>query len=126
MKPILIAGTTIVNLALVSYSVFIYFERKYKSSSARVLTFLSIGVLLDSIATICMILGSSKGPFTLHGILGYSSLAGMLIDASLLWYTRIAYGNNYPVSQRLHTYSLIAYLWWIVAYVTGAILVMTR
>ncbi len=126
MKPILLAGTTIVNLALISYSIFIYVERKYKINSSKVLTFLSIGVLFDIVATVCMIIGSSKGPFTMHGILGYSSLTGMLIDAVLLWNTRIKYGKNYTISAGLHMYSLVAYVWWIAAYITGAILVMSR
>lgn len=126
MKPILLAGTIIVNLALISYSIFIYFERKYKINSPKVRTFLSIGVLFDIIATVCMILGSSQGPFTMHGILGYSSLTGMLVDAALLWTRRIKNGNNAPVSAGLHRYSLIAYFWWIAAYITGAILVMAR
>jgi hypothetical protein len=126
MKPILIAGMTIVNLALISYSLFFYFERKAKMVSSKVLSFLTIGIFFDIIATACMIIGSSKGPFTFHGLLGYSSLAGMLVDAVLLWRARLVNGNGYLLSKALHTYSLIAYLWWVAAYITGAILVMGR
>ena len=80
MKPILIAGTSIVNLALISYSIFIFQEIKHSKVTSKLLAFLTIGVILDFTATICMIAGSSKGPFTLHGILGYSSLTAMAID----------------------------------------------
>jgi uncharacterized repeat protein (TIGR03987 family) len=126
MNPILIAGTTIVNLALISYTIFIYNERKTKKAGEKVLIFLTIGVILDVTATICMIIGSSKSPFTLHGILGYSSLAGMLTDAILIWKYRIKSGIGSPISASLHTYSIIAYCWWISAYITGALLVMLR
>jgi hypothetical protein len=126
MKPILFAGTSIVNLALISYSFFIFYERKYKVISSKVLSFLTIGVIFDIIATICMIIGSSKGPFTLHGLIGYSSLTGMLIDLVIIWRQYIRNGNSSIVSAVSHKYSLFAYLWWIAAYVSGIVLVMLR
>lgn len=126
MKPILIAGTTIVNLALISYSVFIYSERKAKQPTKKVLTFLTIGVILDITATICMITGSSNSPFSVHGILGYSSLAGMLTDAVLIWRTRITEGKDGKISPAVHKYSLVAFCWWVAAYITGALLVFLK
>jgi uncharacterized repeat protein (TIGR03987 family) len=126
MKPVLIAGTIIVNLALISYTFFIFAERKTRSAGRRVISFLTLGVILDITATICMITGSSNSPFTLHGILGYSALTGMLIDTFLLWKARLNIGQGSPLSKRLHNYSLIAYCWWIAAYITGAVMVMIK
>jgi uncharacterized repeat protein (TIGR03987 family) len=126
MKPVLIAGTTIVNLALISYTLFIFAERKRRQTGNRVLTFLTTGVILDITATICMITGSSNSPFTLHGILGYSALTGMLIDAVLLWKIRLKKGPGTPLSDSLHRFSLVVYCWWIAAYITGAVMVMMK
>jgi uncharacterized repeat protein (TIGR03987 family) len=126
MKPILIAGTMIVNLALISYTLFIFSERRTKRTGKRVLTFLTLGVILDITATICMITGSSNSPFTLHGILGYSALAGMLIDTFLLWKSRLKNGLGSAISISLHNYSFIVYCWWIAAYITGALVVMLK
>ncbi len=126
MKPILIAGTMIVNLALISYTLFIFSERRTKRTGKKVLTFLTLGVILDITATICMITGSSNSPFTLHGILGYSALTGMLIDTFLLWRGRLKNGQDSPVSISLHNYSLLVYCWWIAAYITGALVVMLK
>lgn len=126
MKPILIAGTMIVNLALISYTLFIFSERRTKRTGKRVLTFLTLGVILDITATICMITGSSNSPFTLHGILGYSALTGMLIDTFLLWRSRLRNGQGSPVSISLHNYSFLVYCWWIAAYITGALVVMLK
>jgi hypothetical protein len=123
MKPILLIGTSIVNLALIFYSVFIYQERKHKQITRKLLTFLTIGVAFDIIATTCMIIGSSHTAFTLHGILGYSSLTAMFIDAVLLWRMKIRQGFDIQISGKIHFYSLIAYIWWILAYVTGALIV---
>jgi len=126
MKPILIAGSLIVNLALLSYTFFIFNERKYRTVNRKVLSFLTLGVILDIIATACMILGSSKGPFTLHGLIGYSSLTAMLIDSVLLWRTYSISGLNSALVPSVHKYTLFAYIWWVLAYISGVILVVIR
>jgi hypothetical protein len=73
-----------------------------------------------------MILGSSKSAFTLHGFLGYSSLAGMFIDTILIW----RFHNNTKagtiVPKPLHLYSRFAYSWWVIAFITGLMLVIFR
>jgi hypothetical protein len=122
MKPILIAGTAIVTLALVSYSIAFFSFHRIKSFTGRILGFQTIGLLLDITATTFMIIGSSKGPFTIHGLLGYSSLTLMLIDTSFFWRRRKAE----IVPAWLITYSKLAYIWWVLAYVTGSLLVMLR
>ncbi len=123
MSPILIAGTIIVNLALVSYAVGIIGEQRSHRVSRRVLAFLVVGVILDVTATACMIAGSSRGPFTAHGLLGFSSLAAMLTETFFAWRHRRANGDD-VVPIWLHRWSRIAFGWWLVAYVTGALLVM--
>ena len=77
MNPLLKAGTAIVILALASYSLAILTEQRRRVISGFVLTFLTLGVALDITATTFMILGSSNTPFSVHGLLGYTSLAGM-------------------------------------------------
>jgi hypothetical protein len=119
-------GATIVIFALASYSVAILTEQKKRLISRIVLIFLTIGVVLDIIATTFMIIGSSHTPFSLHGILGYSSLTAMLIDTILIW--RFSRKNTIEttVPKALHVYSLFAYLWWVAAFITGLLLVVFR
>jgi hypothetical protein len=116
-------GTSIVNIALIAYTVFIFLEIKHRKITSRLLTFLTIGVTLDFTATICMMIGSSKGLFTMHGIIGYSSLTAMIIDTILIWNYKSKSWIGSPVSQSIHVYSVFAYSWWIIAYITGALLV---
>jgi hypothetical protein len=123
MKPILMAGTTIVVFALISYSIAIFTEQGKRAVSRRVLIFLTLGITLDVTATTCMIVGSENSAFTLHGILGYSSLTGMLIDTFLIWLTRARLGIDAKVPKGVHLYSRFAYLWWICAFITGGMLV---
>ena len=122
MKPILIAGSTIVTFALVFYSIAILTEQKTHHITNRVLTFLTMGICFDITATTCMIIGSDNPPYTIHGMLGYSSLTGMLIDTVLIWKFRLKNSAQTTVPRKLHLYSRIAYSWWILAYITGGII----
>lgn len=123
MKTASILGSIIVTLALIFYSIGFAKERREKHVSSGILVYYTIGILLDITATIFMIIGSSKGILTLHGLIGYSSLLGMLTDTCLLWKYNLQNGPVKPVSKSLHLYSLIAYSWWVIAYITGGLLV---
>jgi hypothetical protein len=99
-------------------------EQKERHISNRVLMFLTIGVLLDVSSTILMIIGSRKIPITIHGFIGYSALTVMLIDTILIWrFWRKNRETNVPRS--LNLYTRLAYCWWVVAYIAGAIIAMT-
>jgi len=126
MNALLVAGTRIVILALLAYSIAIITEQKKQQVNNIVVVFISFGIVFDIIATAFMITGSSNSPFTLHGILGYSSLAGMLIDTILIWRHRITQGKTAKVSATLHKYSRYAYIWWILAFITGGALVLFK
>ena len=124
MSPILITATVIVNLALLSYTIGIFSEQRHRRVSRFAMSFLIVGVVLDVAATACMIAGSSRGPFTFHGVLGFSSLTAMIIETSLAWRHRQRFGDA-EVPRGLHLYSRIAYVWWVLAYITGAYLAMS-
>lgn len=126
MKTLAIIAASTVTLALISYSIAIISEQLKRFVSNFVLTFLTIGVLLDISATTMMIIVSENSPFTIHGIMGYSSLTLMLIDAVLLWRFRMKSGAIANVSRGLHLYSRSAYIFWVLAYLTGTMIVMMR
>lgn len=122
MNPILMAGVVIVQLALLSYTVGVILEQRGRRVTPVVLVFLTAGVVLDITATACMMFGTTKSLWTLHGILGYSALAAMLVDTVRIWRHRLRAGEA-EVPKGLHLFSRYAYLWWVVAYITGAALV---
>ena len=124
MNILLKIGTSVVMFALTFYSVGIFHEQKHKKVLPRVLIFLTLGIIADIIATGFMIAGSSKGLFTLHGFIGYSSLLGMLIDNVLIWRLKIRSGMNVEVPDAIHVYSRYAWLWWVIAFITGGMLVL--
>ena len=124
MSPVIIAAVTIVNLALISYTVGIIAEQRSHRVTATAIRYLKIGVVFDVVATALMVAGSSSGPFTLHGLLGFSALAAMASETWLSWRHRANHGEEL-VPGWLHQYSRFAYGWWLVAYVTGGYLVMS-
>lgn len=126
MNIFLRLGTSIVLIALISYSIAIITEQRKRIISKLVLLFLTMGVCFDIAATTLMILGSSKGGLTLHGMIGYSSLLGMFIDAVLMWRQKTKNGLNSTVPKGLHLYSRYAYIWWVLAFITGGLLVALR
>ena len=123
MKTASIIGSMVVTIALIFYSIGFAKERRKQIVSSGVLLFYTIGVSLDITATILMIIGSSKGILTVHGFIGYSSLLGMLSDTFQLWRHNLKEGPAIQVNKKLHLYSRIAYTWWVIAYITGGLLV---
>jgi len=126
MNTISMIGAVVVTLALISYSIGVIKEQKKHKIVKGVLIFITAGIILDISATACMIVGSTNSPFTLHGFLGYSALLAMLIDVVLIWSFYKKNGSESQVPKKLHRYTLIAYLWWVVAYITGSALVMMK
>ena len=126
MKIYALIGSFVVIFALAFYSIGFVKEQRRKLITSRVLLFYTLGVLFDISATTLMILGSTKGLLTFHGFIGYSSLLGMSIDTILLWRQHHKNGPDTKVSKPLDIYSRIAYIWWVVAFITGGLLVAIR
>lgn len=123
MNALLLAGSLIVTLALIFYSIGVIAEQRKRIVSCFVLSFVSVGLLCDVTGTLCMIFGAHK-LITLHGLIGYSALLGMLVDTTSLYRLKQA-GKSVP-SKQLHLYTRIAYGWWVIAYISGCALAMMR
>jgi hypothetical protein len=126
MKPIVIFGTIIVHLALLSYGAGIIVEQVKHKVTRFVLVFLGLGLLFDVVATVCMIIGSGRGFITTHGLLGYSCLLVMAVDSVLVFIHYFKNGTQ-RVSPSLHLFSRYAFTWWVVgAYITGGLIAYMR
>ena len=125
MKVYSMIGALVVTFALIFYTIGFVKEQRKKIVNSIVLLYFTLGVIFDISATILMILGSSKG-FTMHGFLGYSALLGMCIDAFMLWKHNMKNGSEVKVSKNLNIYSRIVYIWWVLAYITGGLMVLFR
>ena len=126
MNSLAIIGAFIITLSLLSYGIGSIAVIRFKIVTPGVLIFLTLGVLLDITAVTFMIVGSSKGAFTPHGILGYSALLTMIVNLVLIWWWYIKNGFDTNISKSILLYSKIAYAWWLVAYITGSLLVIWK
>ena len=121
MNSVIIRAIVVVTFALIFYSVAVITEQKKSAVTKRILVFLTGGVLLDISSTVLMIVGSTNIPFTVHGVIGYSALLAMLIDAILVWKHWIRHGSKL-IPRNIHLYTRIAYGWWVIAYIVGAVM----
>ena len=121
MNPGLMRAVVVVTCALIFYSAGAISEQRQKSISKRILFYLTVGVTLDITSTIMMIISSSNIPLTAHGILGYTALLVMLVDAALVWRHWLK-NKGAAVPHKLHIYTRCAYGWWVIAYIAGAII----
>lgn len=124
MNPLAIIGAFIVTIAFLSYGIGNIAVQRFKIVTPGVLIFITLGVLMDFVAVTFMIIGSSKGAFTPHGILGYSAMFTMIINLILIWWWYLKNGFDSIINNSIILYSKIAYAWWIIAYITGSILVI--
>ena len=126
MPKITIAGIIFVHIALILYTLFFVFESRKQKTTNSVLIFITLAVIFDITATICMMIGTTRTYFTFHGIMGYLGLILMVVDAVLFWKYKLKYGVEHLISKSLNSFSKIAYIWWIVAYITGVLVSIFR
>ena len=123
MTPLRLAAVATVTTALVLYTIGAVKELRARRATLGVCCTLASGVAFDVAATVLMILATRARGLTVHGALGYSALAGMAINTLLMWRHRRRAGAV-PLGDGLHQYSRLAYVYWVLAYFTGAALVM--
>ncbi|NWJ52152.1 MAG: hypothetical protein HXX14_14950 [Bacteroidetes bacterium] len=122
MNSILMLGSGVVTLALIFYSIAVITEQKRRIITPVILIFISLGLFSDILSTLLMIIGSNYKFISFHGVLGYSALAGMLIDTVMIWKLRLK--KQSAVSSKLHLYTRIVYIWWVLAYISGSVIGM--
>lgn len=121
MKPYTLIAVTIVTIALLAYTVGTVAQQRSRRVTGTVVGFLTAGVFLDIVATVFMILGSGK-LLSLHGLLGYTALAGMMAEVVVTWRWRMS-RDDAPITGGMALYSKIAYGYWVLAFLSGGLLV---
>ena len=124
MNPLSLIGAFIVSFALLSYGVSSISIQRFRLITPSVLIALTLGVLLDITAVGFMIAGSGLFPISLHGVMGFVAMLTMILDAVLIWRIYMKNGLDSEISNAVVTYTKYAYVWWLIAYFTGSILVI--
>jgi len=126
MDPISMIGAFLITFSLIGFGYGINLLQRFKRVKKGVLWFLSIGILLDVSAIICMISGSRNSLFSLHGLLGYLAALLMFIDLVLVWRFYRKRGTGIQIDKSLYWYSRIAYGYWVAVYIVGLLLVILK
>lgn len=126
MEPIAVVGAFIITLSLLTYGIGSITLIRFKIIGSIALVFLTIGVILDVSAIVLMMIGAKGTPFTLHGFIGYLAFLIMLIDTIWVWVSYFKNGIDSRVSNKLFTFAKYAYLCWVIAYLTGSLIVLWR
>jgi len=124
MNILSVIGSFIITFSLLSYGIGVISVMRFGFVTRSVLLFLTIGLILDIIAIWFMIAGSENSPFNLHGILGYTALLTMFVNVILLWKEFRAKGLNAGISLKIVRYTKFAYLWWLIIYFLGSVMIL--
>lgn len=126
MNLLAIIGAFVITLSFLAYGIGSISLVRFKIVGRIVLTFLTLGVILDLVAIYLMILGSKGTPFTLHGLLGGVAFFVMFVESIWCWKLYLNYGRDFKAGKSHIVYTKVAYLFWVVAYFTGSLLIIWR
>jgi len=126
MSSLMIASTVLITLALVFYSLGVWAERFARYLKPWHVVAFWVGFAFDVSGTYAMH-RLAKGPFdllTAHTLTGQIALWLMLVHA--IWATRVARTGSDEARQGFHRYSFIVWLIWLIPYIGGMYLGMSR
>ncbi len=112
-----------INLALVFYTIGVWWERLSGTLRPAHLAFFWAGFACDSTGTEAMrrIMGG-RFELNLHGVTGLTALALMLVHA--LWASWVLVRGDEEAKHRFHRFSVLVWAIWLVPYFTGYLLSM--
>ncbi len=124
MSAITVVSIVLINLALIFYSVGVWFERFGKYLKTWHLLCFWIGFAFDVSGTLAMHFISDKGfdLLDLHTLTGQVALWLMLAHA--IWASVVVKKGSEKTRENFHRYSLVVWIIWMVPYIGGVFLGM--
>ena len=126
MNSLAIIGAFVITLSFLAYGIGSISLVRFRIVGRIVVAFLSLGVVLDIVAIGLMMLGSKGTPFTFHGFLGATAFFVMLVDTVWSWRMYFTHGRDCRALKSHIIYTKAAYLFWVLAYFTGSLIVIWR
>ena len=129
MDAKLITAIITITLALVFYTIGVFWERKDKILKKKHVIIFWLGLLYDTTGTIIMssiakegVTDISQTSQMLHSITGQLAIILMLFHA--LWASWVLYKNDEKKQESFHKFSIFVWLIWLVPYAIGAFIGM--
>ena len=116
-------AATFITLALVFYTIAVWWERASRKLRGRHLVLFWLGLACDTTGTTLM--GKLAGGIfqaTFHGITGMLAIVLMLGHA--VWATVVHAGKNEAAKTSFHKFSVVVWAVWLVPYLSGMIVGM--
>jgi uncharacterized repeat protein (TIGR03987 family) len=121
----LVPAIICITLALVFYTIAVWWEKATKALKGRHLLLFWLGLICDTTGTTLMgKLAGSVFQLNFHGITGALAILLMLIHA--LWATTVHASKRPEPKARFHKYSVLVWVVWLVPYISGLIFGMSR
>lgn len=129
MSGVLIFAIITITLALIFYTVGVFWERKSRSLNKKHVIIFWLGLLFDTTGTLTMsriakagVDSISSSSQMIHGITGALAIVLMLFHAG--WATWVLYKNNEEKKAKFHKLSIFVWVVWLVPYIIGMIIGM--
>lgn len=114
-----------INLALVFYSVGVWGEKIQGILKKWHLALFWIGLGFDTVGTSLMSRLADGGfKFNFHGLTGLLAIILMLVHA--LWASYVLLKNNRKIKSVFHRFSIVVWIIWLIPFISGAIMGMSR
>ena len=126
MKPIILVGTITITLSLVLYSIAIITILKNKKIRLKDVILLTVGIISEITAVICMAIGATQPITTPHGLVGLAGLIIMILVVVMSWKLVLATKKDVKITNNYKKIVLSAYSIWIMAYISGVITGMSH
>jgi uncharacterized repeat protein (TIGR03987 family) len=125
MPIMLVFATLFISLALVFYSIGVWAERLSRILKPWHVAVFWAGFVCDTTGTTLMgIIARGGQPNVLHAVSGVSAIVLMLFHA--VWASFVIRRGHEKAKRRFHTFSLFVWLVWLVPYLSGMIMAMSR
>ena len=111
--------------ALIFYTIGVWSEKKQGELKKWHLFVFYLGLIFDTLGTTLMSIIAQGGfQFNFHGITGLLAIILMLFHA--LWATVVLVKNAEKTKANFHKFSILVWIIWLIPFISGAILGMTK
>ena len=120
MSPVLMRAVIAITLALVCYTIGVWWEHKDKMLRPIHLVFFWLGLILDATGTHAMTLlaeDAASGLTGVHGITGLIAIVLMFVHA--VWATAVLLRKDENSMLTFHRFSITVWAIWLVPFVIG-------
>jgi uncharacterized repeat protein (TIGR03987 family) len=119
MSPLMISAMVAITVALVLYTVGVFWERKSGTLEAKHLIFFWLGLVFDTTGTTLMtsMVQNVNAGMSIHAVSGAFAIVLMLAHA--IWATVVVVRNSEKAKHGFHRFSIVVWLFWLVPYLIG-------